>query len=242
MSWTKFIAGFDVHGDKQHANSVRVFHEFTQIWKPKIRVMGGDLWDFRPLRKKASEEERRESMKADFDAGCGFLEDFRPTHLIRGNHCQRLWDLAEEDRGIQSDFAMQGVDDITDRLDKMKCQMLPYDKRAGILRIGHIKILHGFHSGVYAARQTALIYGSCLFGHIHTIDEHAIPGLERRVARCCGCLCELDLEYNSRQPSTLRQAHGFAYGIVNEKTGNYHTWQAEEVDGKWVIPTDMVTL
>ncbi len=241
-NWKKFIVAFDVHGDNQHKPSVEVFHKFTNIWKPNIRIMGGDLWDFRPLRRKANEDERRESLKADFEAGITFLTDFAPDFFIRGNHDERLWELAALDKGVESDYALQGIAEITDTLDDIDCKMLPYHKRDGILKIGHLKILHGFHSGIYASRQTALIYGSCLFGHIHTIDEHAIPGLERRVARCCGALCELDLDYNARQTMTLRQAHGFAYGVLNEKTGDYRVWQAEEINGQWILPTDTITL
>ncbi len=240
--WKKFIAGFDLHGDMQDNKSVKVFHEFTSIWKPDIRVMGGDAFDFRPLRRKADAEERRESLRADFDAGMEFLTRFKPNYFIRGNHDERLWELAAADKGIESDYAAQGIEEIDDTMKTLKCHMLPYHKRDGVLKIGHLKILHGFHSGIYASRQTALIYGSCLFGHIHTIDEHAIPGLERRVARACGCLCKLDFDYNSRQTLTLRQAHGFAYGIINERTGDYRVWQAEEISGTWILPTDTVTL
>ena len=78
-NWTRFIAGFDVHGDKQNKAACEVFFRFMKDWKPEIRVMGGDLFDFRPLRRKASEEEKRESMREDFEAGMGFLKRMRPT-------------------------------------------------------------------------------------------------------------------------------------------------------------------
>ena len=52
------MAGFDVHGDQQDKKACEVFFKFAKDWKPEIRVMGGDLFDFRPLRKKASEDER----------------------------------------------------------------------------------------------------------------------------------------------------------------------------------------
>lgn len=240
--WKRFVAAFDVHGDQQDQRTCSAFLKFCKLWQPDVRVFGGDLWDFRPLRRKASDEEKRESMRADFDAGMKWLKSFAPHYFIRGNHDERLWELAESDNGILSDHARCGVEKIETELKAMHCRMLPYHKRAGVLRIGHLKILHGFHAGVFATRQTALIYGSALFGHVHTIDEHAIPGLERRVARSCGCLCSLDMEYAARTPSTLRQAHGWAYGVIHKTTGNYHVWQAEEVSGKFIVPTDTATL
>jgi hypothetical protein len=242
MSWQRFVAAFDVHGDRQHAPSVNALLKFCELWKPQIRVHGGDNWDFRPLRRKACEDERRESMASDFRAGVKFLTQFKPTHFVRGNHDERLWELSESDHGVESDYAVNAVGEITALVKQLRCAMLPYHKRDGVLRIGHLKILHGYHCGVFASRQTALVYGSALFGHTHVIDEHAIPGLERRVARNCGCMCELDMDYNARQPNTLRQAHGFAYGAVNAKTGFFHVWQAEEVDGKWIVPSDITTL
>lgn len=241
-NFQKFVVCSDVHGDEQDPRTVKVCLDFCDIWKPNLRIMAGDLWDFRPLRKKACDDERRQSMAQDYEAGSEFLRAFKPDYFLRGNHCERLWELAEEDRGIESDYAIKAVAEIEKELKAMRCRMLPYHKRDGVLRLGHLKILHGFASGVYAARTHALVYGSCLFGHTHAIDEHAIPGLERRVARNIGALCKLDMEYNSRHIGTLKQAHGFAYGIIHKKSGTFHVWQAEEIGGKWILPTDTVTL
>lgn len=240
--WRRFVCGFDLHGDKQDVKTSTAFLKFCDEWKPDLKIFGGDLWDFRPLRKKASDDEKRESMEKDFDAGMDFLKKFSPSYFVSGNHDFRLWDLAEKQDGVRSDYAKKGVAEIEDELKKMKCRLLPYHKRDGVLRIGHLKVLHGFFFGVYAARQHALTYGSCLFGHVHDITEHSIPGLERRVARCCGALCSLDLEYAARSPNTLRQANGWAYGVINSKTGTYHAWQAERIAGHFIIPTDMVEL
>jgi hypothetical protein len=240
--WKRFAGCFDVHGDKVDNHASESFFAFTEMWKPHIRIFGGDLWDFRPLRKKASDDEKRESMKQDFEMGREWLERFKPHFFVHGNHDFRLWDLAASDSGVRSDYAKTGCEEIEKLTQKMGCRMLPYHKRKGVLRIGHLKVIHGFACGVYAARQTALIYGSTLFGHVHDITEHSIPGLERRVARCCGCLCDLDMDYAARTPNTLRQAHGWAYGVIHSTTGNYHVWQAEEIAGKFMIPSDIVEL
>jgi hypothetical protein len=242
MSWQRFVAAFDVHGDQQDPEAVAAFFKFLPKWKPTIRIMGGDLWDFRPLRKKANEDERRESMKTDFESGMEFLKRYSPTKFLRGNHDERLWELAEADRGVESDFAAQGVGEITRELRRHNCDMLPYHKRDGVLRVGHLKVIHGFFAGIYAARQTALVYGSTIAGHVHAIDSHAIAGLERRVARLAGCLARLDMEYSNRQPNSLRHAHGWIFGVVNQRSGAFHLWQAEQISGKWLVPTDVAEL
>jgi len=226
----------------QDAKANNALFKFIKQWKPGIRVLVGDLWDFRPIRGGASDDEKHQSMEKDFEAGGQWLDNFQPHYFIRGNHDERLWFLAESGDGVRADYAGKCILEIESTVKKMRCRMLPYHKRDGILRLGHLKILHGFASGVYASRQTALVYGSALFGHIHCIDEHAIAGLDRRVARACGCLCKLDMDYNSRMPMTLRQAHGFAYGVIHQKTGKYFVWQAEEVNGEWMLPSDVVSI
>ena len=242
MSLVRFQIGSDIHGDMQDPGAVEAFFKFADIWKPKIRICAGDLWDFRPLRKGASDDEKRESVREDLNAGKRWFNRFKPTHFLRGNHDERLWELAERGNGVMADYAQEGIGEINAMVEHHKCQMLPYHKRNGVLRLGHLKVLHGFASGIYAARQHALIYGSCLFGHVHSIDEHAIPGLERRVARCIGALCRLDMEYNARHMNTLKQAHGFCYGVLNDKTGNYLVMQAEEIDGEWILPSELKKL
>jgi hypothetical protein len=204
MSYSRFTFATDLHGDRQDGATVKAFFEFEQQWKPKHRIFGGDLIDLRALRKGASQEEKCESMRSDIDAGRDFLSKWKPTTFLRGNHDERLWDTAASAKdGIVADYAQRGCSDFETLCARLKISMLPYHKRDGVYRIGHLKMLHGFHCGVYAARQTALIYGSALFGHIHCIDEHSIPGLERRVARAVGCLCSTDMDYSSRAPNTL---------------------------------------
>jgi predicted phosphodiesterase len=236
MALIRFICASDNHGDMQDDKAVNVFFKFLEVWKPSLRIHLGDLWDFRPLRTGACDEERRETLRDDYKAGRKFFERFKPHYFLRGNHDERLWELAAKVCGLPSDYARELIGEIEVMTAHHKCQVLPYHKRDGVLRIGHLKMIHGFYCGVYAARQTAMTYGSCLFGHTHVIDEHAIPGLDRRVARGIGALCKLDMDYNARKPNTLRQAHGFSYGLVNEKTGAYHVTQAEQVDGKWILP------
>ena len=61
-------------------------------------------------------------------------------------------------------------------------QMLPYDSRHGVLRLGHLKVIHGFFAGMGAARRHSIAYGNCLFGHTHATDR---CGTRARRATCC---------------------------------------------------------
>lgn len=238
MADKRFIAIFDPHGDKQHQPTMRVVREFMRVWKPQIKVHGGDGFDFRWLRKGAQDGELREDIQQDFDAGLELLSWYKPTHFLRGNHDERLWDclLPHRDDAKMRNLAERMIGDIERALPDA-CQMLPYDKRLGVLQLGHLRMVHGYHSGITAAKQAATVYGAVLMGHIHAVDQYAVPSLEYVVGRACGCCCELDLGYNRAQANTLRQSHGFAYGLLHSD-GTYHVWQAESVNGRWVIPTE----
>lgn len=242
MAWKRFVYASDIHGDKQDAKANKVLFSFLKTWKPEIRVCGGDLWDFRPLRRGADADERRESMRTDFEAGKQWLEKFQATHFLRGNHDERLWDLAERGDGVLSDYAVSGLGEVAGLMKSLKCRMLPYDRRFGVLRIGKLKMIHGFAFGVNAARRQAQTYGSVLMGHAHGIQHVSIEGLENRVGRMCGCLCDLDMEFERARIASLVHRHGFAYGVVHETTGLYHVWQAEDINGTWVLPSDICVI
>lgn len=242
MSWQKFLAGFDLHGQHQEEEVVEKFFDFSELWKPQIRIAGGDIWDFSPIRTKANEAEKRQSMEEDYDAGMDFIRRWRPTVFLRGNHDERLWDAKLNGVGPLKDLATAWVDNIETLLAKIKCQMFPWHKRLGIYQMGQLCVIHGFFVGETACKRHAIVYGSCLHGHTHSVDSASVAGLQKREARAAGCLCELDFDYNRGQPLSLRQGHGWAYGIVNTKTGDYHLWQARDLGGRWLLPIDVVTL
>lgn len=236
--FSKFVFASDVHGDMQDESANGALFRFVGSFKPDVRIMGGDLWDFRPLRRGACDDEKRESLAKDYTAGMQWLKRFKPNFFLLGNHDARLFELAESDNGVASDYAAQGVAEILSTTNKMKCKILPYHHRHGLLKIGKAKFAHGFSTGLYAARTMANTYGAVIFGHVHTVSEFSVPGLDRRVARSVGCLCKLSMDYQIRQMQSLAHSHGFAYGIINNRTGSYVVNQAEEIDGKWILPSD----
>lgn len=181
-------------------------------------------------------------MAQDVASGQQWLEDFRPTQFLRGNHDERLWDLAEQSEGIVADYAKLGVQRLEKLVARLRCQMFPYNKREGVFTLGSFKFIHGYLLGITAARRTAMIYGSVVMGHGHSIQSASIEGIEPRAGFMCGCLCKLELDYNRAHAGTLSWNHGWAYGVTNEKTGAFHYWQARKIDGQWVLPSDILVL
>ena len=235
MAWKRFVAGFDPHGDMQDPLANEKFFSFIKDYKPHIRVAGGDVFDFRPIRKGADAYERKESMINDVIAGKEWLEKLKPHYFLKGNHDLRLWKLAEEGEGVEADYARLATADIERLLKKTHTRVLPYHSTLGILKLGHLKIVHGYHTGRMACTTAAQMYGSVLMGHGHAIQSATIPGIDHRVGRMCGCLCKLDLGYNSIKPGTSTWAHGFAYGVIDDRTGDYEVMQAESINGRWVV-------
>lgn len=232
----RWIAVFDNHGDMQDDSAVELMFDFMKGWKPDYRIHGGDCFDVRRWRLKASDVERRESMNDDVECGLQFLARFQPTHFLRGNHDERIWDRSKSDDAEQSDYAkviLQKIDKVLPR----GCVMFPYDKRRGVCDIGKLRVIHGYSSGVHAAKIAAQVYGACLMGHVHYIDHASVPGLQLDIGRACGCLCQLDQEYNRAQIQTLRQQHGFAYGVIDDN-GFYQMFQAHPVGDTWYLPTE----
>lgn len=239
-NWEPFIFASDLHGNLQDRTVVKSLLNFCADWKPKYRVFGGDLFELTALRRGASEDEKKVSLLDDVTDSLQFVQDYKPTDFLLGNHDDRLWMLAKAAKGPISDLAQKAINDFAKQLKLVGCkEPLPYDKRLGILDIGKLRMLHGFGSGINCARRMAFNYGSLLMGHLHTVDIVSVEGLEKRMARVVGCLCQLDMEFNKAMVGTLRQAHGFAYGVVHKKTGLYHVWQAERVADQWLLPTQL---
>lgn len=238
LHWEPFIFASDLHGNLQEKSVVKTLLNFCDDWKPKYRIFGGDLFELTALRRGASEDEKKVSLLDDVDASLKFVECYKPTNFLLGNHDDRLWMLAKAGKGPLSDLAQRAIDDFNKKLKAVGCSAPhPYHKREGILDIGKLRMMHGFGAGINCARRMAFNYGSLLMGHLHTVDIVSVEGLEKRMARVVGCLCSLDMEFAKSMVGTLRQAHGFAYGVVNKKTGMYHVWQAECVDNTWLLPT-----
>ena len=125
---------------------------------------------------------------------------------LRGNHCQRLWDVAESEAGdgLKRDAARKGVEELDDLCKEYRIKTYPYSKRTGLHREGKLCFLHGYAAGVSALRKTLQSYGeNIIMGHTHTIQSVSVEGLTPKQGWVAGCLCQLDYEYNRSMLGTL---------------------------------------
>jgi predicted phosphodiesterase len=240
----RFIVVSDNHGDMADAASVGALWSFMKDWKPEIRVHAGDNYDFRNLRKGASDEEKAASLADDWEAGNDFLRRFfdggASNHFLRGNHDERLYEFRNSCSGMLRDYATDGIKQMEAVVKKCRAKMLPYDSDLGVLDLGKLSVLHGFHAGVGACRLHAAIYGNAIFGHVHTIETASVASREPAEARSIGCLCKRDMDYVNKKTGKLRWAQGWAYGLLFPD-GTYQLFQTRNIGGQFYAATEIKT-
>ena len=241
----KFIFASDLHGDVQDHNTVEVLLKYTEIYNPDVRVFGGDLFDFRNIRRGAGPAEKQDSMAADVECGMEFLSKFRPHVLLLGNHDKRLWDTAEyHTHGIVQDAAQRGVRDIMRRCKDIKCKVIPYNASTGYYDLGRVRFIHGYHCGIFATKKHAEIYspssGIVLHGHTHAIQYHSIPKLKGGAGMGVGCLAQTDMDYNKHMSGRIMHENGFAYGYVDGR--EWQVFQARGGKQSWKMAKELVEI
>ena len=226
------------------AASVGALWSFMKDWKPEIRAHAGDAYDFRNLRRGASDEEKAASLADDWEAGNDFLRRFfdggTSNHFLRGNHDERLYEFRNSCSGMLRDYASDGIKQMEAVVKKCRAKMLPYDSDLGVLKLGKLSVLHGFHAGVSACRTHATIYGSCLHGHIHSIEVASVASREPVEARSIGCMCVRDMDYVNKKTGKLKWAQGWAYGLLFAD-GTYQLFQTRNINGQFYGATEIKT-
>lgn len=240
----RFIVVSDNHGDMADAASVGALWSFMKEWKPEIRAHAGDAYDFRNLRRGASDDEKAASLADDWEAGNDFLRRFfdggASNHFLRGNHDERIYDFAGNATGVIRDYANDGIKQLEATVKKCRAKMLPYDSDLGVLDLGKLSVLHGFHAGVGACRTHAAIYGNAIFGHVHTIETASVASREPAEARSIGCLCKRDMDYVNKKTGKLRWAQGWAYGLLFPD-GTYQLFQTRNIAGQFYAASEVKT-
>jgi hypothetical protein len=239
----RFVVASDPHGDQFDEQTAKALKDFLADFKPEVRINAGDNWDFRNFRKGASDDEKAHSLEDDWQAGTDWLRTFfdggKENHFLRGNHDERIYRMAESATGLIRDYARDGIERIERVVKQAKAKMLPYDSRLGVLRLGHLKIVHGYFAGMGAARRHSIAYGNCLFGHTHATDSAPVESIDGPAeARGVGCCCRIDMSYNAHTVGKLRHDNAWCYGILFPD-GTYQLFQAKKINGRFYVATDV---
>ena len=246
MNHRRFVVASDSHGDQVDPETERALFAFIADFKPQLRIHAGDAWDFRNLRRGASDDEKAHSLEDDWQAGSDFMRRFfdggKENHFLRGNHDERLWHFAHSATGLLRDYAHDGIARVEKLVKKSRARMLPYDSRLGVLKLGALKVIHGYAAGIGAARKHAIVYRNCLFGHTHNCDVAGAESDEGvSEARGIGACCKLDMPYNAHQTGKLRHQNAFCYGLLFDD-GTYQLNQAKKIENRFYAASDFRSL
>lgn len=246
MTGRPFVIASDPHGDQYDEETARALRELLKEFRPQIRVHAGDNWDFRNLRKGASDDEKAHSLEDDWAAGTDWLRAFfdggSENYFLRGNHDERMWKFRESATGLLRDYAADGIKRIERVVAQARAKMLPYDSRHGVLKLGRLRVIHGYFAGIGAARRHAIAYGNCLFGHTHATDSAPVESVDGPAeARGVGCCCKVDMGYNQHLVGKLRHDNAFCYGVLFED-GTYQLFQTKKINGSFYAATQIKKL
>lgn len=246
MKHRRFVVASDSHGDQVDPETERALFAFIADFKPQTRIHAGDVFDFRNLRRGASDDEKAHSLEDDWRMGSDFMRRFfdggKENHFLRGNHDERLWHFAHSATGLLRDYAHDGIKRVEKLAAKSRARILPYDSRLGVLKLGALKVIHGYAAGIGAARKHAIVYRNCLFGHTHNCDVAGAESDEGvSEARGIGACCKLDMPYNAHQTGKLRHQNAFCYGLLFDD-GTYQLNQAKKIEGRFYAASDFRSL
>ena len=241
---TRVVVMGDNHGNHADPDTLKAILAFCRDFKPHHRVHLGDNWDLAALRRGVGNQDREASQAAlleDIEAGCQWVEQYRPTHFLMGNHEHRIRELMHVTDSITRLEALQGIDAKMRRaIRNAGCKVIKeYTVQQNFVDLGPLTFTHGFYHGNDAIVKTAHRFNSgpgraVVMGHLHRAEQH---NLERRGGGAVwinGCACDLSLQYAERRPSTLRWQNSFMAFIYRGE--HYIGRQAHRFAGRWVMP------
>jgi hypothetical protein len=239
MSYKRFIAVADNHGRLVDKAAVLKLQSFIDSWNPHYRIHLGDLWDFSPLRRGASQEEKADGISEDYQCGLEFLDVFRPNFLTLGNHDDRIWLHSTHCAdGILRETCQKLASDSEREFRKRRIEFVPYHVNR-FLRMpeGGPKLIHGFRATMYPAKAHFENWGECLHGHVHKPDTYVARFIDGSQSFSVGCLADINLmTYADRTPAKLAWRNGWVGGLINTKTGKWSGFHVVKENGDWLTP------
>lgn len=231
----RFVIVGDNHGNTAEEGLPEKFFEWLGDFRPQIRIHSGDNWNLPALRRKATPDEKTIAIAPDYEMGTDFVKRLfdggEERAFLRGNHDERMWRYAADatDAALVH-WATKICGEVSSLMARRRAKMLPYDARLGVYDCEAVRVLHGNAAGIGSARKFALVYGSCAFGHTHSMDSCPVEKWpEPAVAVGTGCIQKIDQPYNSAPPGKLRHENGWVYGFTNGRRATY--FQAKLKDG-----------
>lgn len=237
--YRKFVAIGCSHGHLSDRTALKAVLRFVDSYKPEVRIHLGDFTDqtaFRSGAKGTSDE--TVSIKDDLAAGLNFLREFRPTHLVNGNHEDRLWRLADHYNEIIARAAGSVVTEICDLAREMGAQHIDHysiPRRSGFEMGGYLWC-HGWMYSEQAIRDHAEMLGNCVIAHLHRPGDATGRRSDNPTAYCVGWLGDVNrTDYAKARRATTAWQNGYAWGVIGPDDSQIYLCKRPQ-NGPWIPP------
>lgn len=219
MKWERIIAVGCSHGGLANQQVLNAVLGFMDKWRPVHRIHLGDAYDtaaFRTgARPNSGDADEATPIKPDIISGQKFLNDFRPTAYLLGNHEHRLVRLAGHYNAVISTCAEAVLKDCLAPAKKHKAKIFDYNILTGWYELGGFKFGHGYMYGENYLRDSAETFGNCVVAHAHRAGMAKGRRSDNATAYGVGTLADIPaMDYAGQRRSTLAWSHGFVWGEV----------------------------
>lgn len=237
--YERFIAIGCSHGKHADATAVNAVLTMRDKWKPTIVVHLGDWCDTTAWRSGASgSSDESEPVSPDIDGGIAFLRNYRPTHVLDGNHEDRIPRHLNDRRAIVAYAAQQATNYIEDSFKEIGCRRIPYDGVYQRLVIGNVTFTHGTIYNENSARDMAEMYGgNTIFAHTHRAQVGEGRTIKESTGYCVGTLTRRgEMDYAKARRATLGWRQGMVYGEIGPKDSAVWLLTRGEFSKDWRLP------
>ncbi len=229
-TYEKVLVLPDIHVPNHDPEALQIALDFKNDWKPNKTIILGDLIDADAVSTFARGEVKVDQWE-EYARARQILDEFKPQVLLEGNHEQRFR------RPTNIPWALWRIVDpyIWFEIHKRNIQWVPYSNQPNkVFRLGKLAFIHGFSCNEYASKNEALAFGCVVHGHTHRISQfQPKASYTSHTGFNIGCLCKLDLEYQTSGPPR-GWAQGFAYGYIF-KSGDFSLYQVRLIGDEFVI-------
>ena len=191
---------------------------FRKAFKPHIILHLGDFLDATAFRSGArGTVDESAPVSDDLISGLDFLDRLQPQHILAGNHERRLFKLRGHHNAVVSHCATVVCNEIYDTTKKLRAKWYPYNRIDNVATIGGIKFMHGIMWNQMSCRDHAETFGTCAYGHTHTVQMAQGRRDDYPTAWNIGCLTNIPaMEYADTRRQTYAWSQGLLYGEVAE--------------------------
>lgn len=186
--------------------------------RPEIRIHLGDFVDTAAFRSGAAgTADEKDPVQPDIDSGLAFLREMRATHVLCGNHEDRLWRMRESPNAVIAYAAQQAVAAIEACCRELGAQLIPYDGIFQALKLGDTTFCHGTMYGENATRDHAESLGNVVHAHTHRAAIAYGRRIDNPIGICVGTLSrKREHGYAKARRATLSWSQAFCYGSVRD--------------------------